>query len=114
MKSQTQAAKISFLRKVTGLSLRDKLRSLDIRDEFVELVLLSVQSSQMMWFGHLVKISGMPIQGGHPGQTKDTLKRLYLLASFMSWCPPRRVDGSGRGGKVWISLHKLLPLRPSS
>ena len=33
-----------------------------------------------------------------PGQTQDTLERLYLLGGLsISWCSPGRVGRSGRG-----------------
>ncbi|TWW59251.1 hypothetical protein D4764_06G0007810 [Takifugu flavidus] len=42
-RSQVQAAKMSFLRRVAGLSLRDRVRSSAIREELgVELLLLRV------------------------------------------------------------------------
>ena len=43
-------------------------------------------------------VSGMPIREETPGQTNDTLERLYLSAGLRtSWFPPGGVDGSGRG-----------------
>ncbi|TWW81619.1 hypothetical protein D4764_01G0014340 [Takifugu flavidus] len=53
-RSQIQAAEMSFLRRVAGLSLRDRVRSLDIREELgVELLLLHIERSQLGWLGHL-------------------------------------------------------------
>ena len=47
----------------------------------------------------------MPIQEETPGQTQDTLERLYLSAGWgTSWCPPR-----GVGGNVWGKEHLDLP-----
>jgi len=47
------AAKMSFLRRVAGLSLRDRVRSSDIRRELeVEPLLLCVERSQLRWFWH--------------------------------------------------------------
>ncbi|TWW71210.1 MAGUK p55 subfamily member 7 [Takifugu flavidus] len=49
---------MSFLRRVAGLSLRDRVRSSAIREELgVELLLLRVERSQMRWLGHLVRMS---------------------------------------------------------
>ena len=54
-RSRIQAAKISFLCRVAGLSLRDRVRSSDIRGELgVEPLLLRVERSQLRWFGHLI------------------------------------------------------------
>jgi len=54
-----QAADMSFLRRVAGLSLRDRVRSCsDIRRELgVEPLLLHVESSQLRWFGHLIRMT---------------------------------------------------------
>ncbi|TWW69397.1 hypothetical protein D4764_18G0002030 [Takifugu flavidus] len=51
-KSRVQAAEMSFLRRVAGLSLRDRVRSSAIREELgVESLLLRVERSQMGWLG---------------------------------------------------------------
>ena len=53
MRSQVQPAEMSFLRRVAGLSLRDKMRSLDIQErlrvEPVEVVGASGHISQLAW-----------------------------------------------------------------
>ena len=54
---QVQAAIMSFLRRVSGLSLRDSVRTSAIREELgIELLLLHTEASQMRWFGHFVKM----------------------------------------------------------
>ncbi|KAK0130608.1 putative uncharacterized transposon-derived protein F52C9.6 [Merluccius polli] len=54
---RVQAAKISFLRRVAGLSLRDRVRSSVIREELgVDPLLHRVEKSQMRWLGHLVRM----------------------------------------------------------
>ncbi len=54
-----QEAETIFLRRVSGLSLRDRMGSSDIRRKFgVELLLLHVERSQLRWFGHLIRILG--------------------------------------------------------
>ncbi|KAJ8007663.1 hypothetical protein DPEC_G00096500 [Dallia pectoralis] len=48
---------MGFLRKVAGLSLRDRVRSSVIREELgVEPLLLCIERSQLRWFGHLVRM----------------------------------------------------------
>ncbi|TWW73527.1 hypothetical protein D4764_15G0009210 [Takifugu flavidus] len=48
---------MSFLRRVAGLSLRDRVRSSAILEELrVEPLLLRVERSQMRWLGHLVRM----------------------------------------------------------
>ncbi|KAK0139711.1 putative uncharacterized transposon-derived protein F52C9.6 [Merluccius polli] len=56
-RSRVQAAEMSFLRRVAGLSLRDRVRSSVIREELgVDPLLLRVERSQMRWLGHLVRM----------------------------------------------------------
>ncbi|TWW73375.1 hypothetical protein D4764_15G0007690 [Takifugu flavidus] len=48
---------MSFLLRVAGLSLRDRVRSSAIWEELgVEPLLLRVERSQMRWLGHLVRM----------------------------------------------------------
>jgi len=57
MRSWIQADKICFLCRVAGLSLRDRVRSSDIRRELgVEPLLIHVKRSQLRWFGHLIRM----------------------------------------------------------
>ncbi|KAK0137964.1 Delta-1-pyrroline-5-carboxylate synthase [Merluccius polli] len=56
-RSRVQAAEMSFLRRVAGLSLRDRVRSSVIREKLgVDPLLLRVERSQMRWLGHLVRM----------------------------------------------------------
>jgi len=50
-----QAAEMVFLHRVAGLSLRDRVRSSDIRREIGEEPLL-LCLSQLRWFGHLIRM----------------------------------------------------------
>ncbi|TWW71659.1 hypothetical protein D4764_16G0001560 [Takifugu flavidus] len=61
---------MSFLRRVAGLSLRDRVRSSAIREELrVEPLLLRVERSQMRWLGHLVRQVFPREDPGHVGET---------------------------------------------
>ncbi|XP_066532869.1 uncharacterized protein [Hoplias malabaricus] len=51
---RVQAAEMSFIRRVSGLSLRDRVRSLDIRERLGVDLLLHVERSQLRWFGCLL------------------------------------------------------------
>ena len=97
MRSWIQAAEMSCLRRVTGLSLRDRGRSLDIQERVrVELQLLHVERSHLRWFRHLVR---MPL-GCLPGEVfKAPLGGgLYISAALgTSRSPPGGVWGKGRG-----------------
>ncbi|KAI3374811.1 hypothetical protein L3Q82_021033 [Scortum barcoo] len=57
-RSQIQAAEMSFLRRVAGLSLRDRVRSFDhsARSFGVEPLLLHIERSQLRWLGHLFRM----------------------------------------------------------
>ncbi len=48
--------KMGFLRRVAGVSLREKERRSIIHEKFeVKALLLCVEKSQLRWFGHLVR-----------------------------------------------------------
>ncbi len=56
-RSQIPAAETGFLRRVAGVSLRDKMRRSVIHEELgVELLPLYVERNQFLWFGHLVRM----------------------------------------------------------
>ena len=95
-----------LLRRVAGLSLRDRVRSLVIREELgVDPLLLRVERSQMSWLGHLVRMPQGRLPGEvfrarpiGPGKTQDTLERLCLSAGLGTpRDPPGRAGRSGWG-----------------
>ena len=68
-RSRIQAAEMSFLRRVAGRSLRDRVRSSVTRRELgVEPLLLHVERSQLRWLGHLERCFGHVPPGGDPGE----------------------------------------------
>ena len=55
---------MSFLHRVAGLSLRDRVRSSDIQEKFrVELLLVHIEGNQLRWFGHLVRMLSAHLPG---------------------------------------------------
>ncbi len=63
-RSQVQAAEMSFLCRVAGLSHRDRVRSLVIREELgVEPLLLRVEKSQIKWLRHLIRMPPRRLPG---------------------------------------------------
>ncbi|KAI3368720.1 hypothetical protein L3Q82_025415 [Scortum barcoo] len=115
-RSRIQAAEMSFLRRVAGRSLRDRVRSSVIREELgVEPLLLRIERSQLRWLGHLFRMppGRLPREvfqacptgrrpredPGHAGETMS-----------LSW--PGNASGSpGRaGGSVWVFVlaHNLI------
>ncbi|KAF7644066.1 hypothetical protein LDENG_00228770, partial [Lucifuga dentata] len=56
-RSWIQAEEMRFLRRVSGLTLRDRVRSSDIQEGLrVEPLLLHIERSQLRWFGHLIRM----------------------------------------------------------
>ncbi|KAI3352505.1 hypothetical protein L3Q82_005456 [Scortum barcoo] len=92
-RSRIQAAEMSFLRRVAGRSLRDRVRSSVTREELgVEPLLLRIERSQLRWLGHLFRMppGRLPREvfqacptGRRPlGKTQDTLEKLCLSAGL--------------------------------
>ena len=123
-RSRVQAAEMSFLRRVAGLSLRDRVRSSAIREDLrVEPLLLRVERSQMRWLGHLIRMppGRLPGEvfrarptGKRPRGRPRTRWRDYV--SQLAWerlgVPREELDDVAGEREVWASLLKLLPPRP--
>lgn len=124
MRSRVQAAEMSFLRRVAGLSLRDRVRSSDIRERLgVEPLLLRIERSQLRWFGHLVRMPSGRLPGEvfracptgrRPRGRPRTRWRDYV--SRLAWerlgIPPEELEKVAGEREVWVSLLRLLPPRP--
>ena len=79
IRSRVQAAEMRFLRRVAGISLRDRVRSSVTRERLgVEPLLLRLERRQLRWFGHLVR---MPLKR-LPGKVLagDTVAQLVVLS----------------------------------
>ncbi|KAJ8012365.1 hypothetical protein DPEC_G00041950 [Dallia pectoralis] len=123
-RSRVQAAEMGFLRKVAGLSLRDRVRSSVIREELgVEPLLLCIERSQLRWFGHLVRMppGRLPKEvfqarpaGRRPRGRPRTRWRDYI--STLAWerlgIPQSELANVAREREVWGPLLELLPPRP--
>ncbi|KAK0154256.1 putative uncharacterized transposon-derived protein F52C9.6 [Merluccius polli] len=123
-RSRVPAAEMSFLRRVAGLSLRDRVRSSVIREELgVDPLLLRVERSQMRWLGHLVRMppGRLPGEvfrarptGRRPRGRPRTRWRDYV--SRLAWerlgIPQEELDEVAGEREVWASLLRLLPPRP--
>ncbi|KAK0151566.1 putative uncharacterized transposon-derived protein F52C9.6 [Merluccius polli] len=123
-RSRVQAAEMSFLRRVAGLSLRDRVRSSVIREELgVDPLLLRVERSQMRWLGHLVRMppGRLPGEvfrarptGRRPQGRPRTRWRDYV--SRLAWerlgIPQEELAEVAGEREVWASLLRLLPPRP--
>ncbi|KAK0154376.1 putative uncharacterized transposon-derived protein F52C9.6 [Merluccius polli] len=121
-RSRVQAAEMSFLCRVAGLSLRDRVRSSVIREELgVDPLLLRVERSQMRWLGHLVRMPPGRLPGEvfrarptsrRPRGRPRTRWRDYV--SRLAWeglgIPQEELDEVAGEREVWASLLRLLPL----
>uniref|UniRef100_A0AAQ4R3P6 Reverse transcriptase domain-containing protein n=1 Tax=Gasterosteus aculeatus aculeatus TaxID=481459 RepID=A0AAQ4R3P6_GASAC len=124
-RSRVQAAKMGFLRRVAGVSLRDRVRSSAIREELgVEPLLLCVERSQLRWFGHLVRMppGRLPREvfqarpaGKRPRGRPRTRWRDYISA--LAWehlgIPHSELVDVDREREDWGPLLELLPPRPN-
>ncbi|KAK3561638.1 hypothetical protein QTP86_011885 [Hemibagrus guttatus] len=116
VRSRIQAAEMSFLRRVAGRSLSDRVRSSVTQEELgVEPLLLHIERGQLRWLGHLFRmppgrLPGEVFRACPTGKTQDTLERLYLSAGLGT---PRGPSGKswrkwlGRGSGVAFGLHHI-------
>ncbi|KAK3564781.1 hypothetical protein QTP86_026411, partial [Hemibagrus guttatus] len=79
VRSRIQAAEMSFLHRVVGHSLRDRVRSSVTQEELgVEPLLLHIERGQLRWLGHLFRMppGRLPGDGGpgeDPGHAGETM-----------------------------------------
>ncbi|KAK3556338.1 hypothetical protein QTP70_007102 [Hemibagrus guttatus] len=126
VRSRIQVAEMSFLRRVAGRSLRDRVRSSVTREGLgVEPLLLHIKRGQLRWLGHLLQIppGRLPGEvfracptGKRPRGRPRTRWRDYVfqLARECLGVPPEELEEVAREREVWASLLRLLPLRPGS
>ncbi|KAK3535605.1 hypothetical protein QTP70_017246, partial [Hemibagrus guttatus] len=121
VRSQIQAAKMSFLRRVAGCSLRDRVRSSVTGEELgVEPLLLHIERGQLRWLGHLFRMppGRLPGEvfracptGKRPWGRPRTRWRDYV--SRLAWerlgVPPEELEEVSGEREVWASLIRLLP-----
>ncbi|KAK3571285.1 hypothetical protein QTP86_005921 [Hemibagrus guttatus] len=126
VRSRIQAAEMSFLRRVAGHSLRDRVRSAITREELkVELLLLHIERGQLRWLGHLFRMPPGRLPGKvfracptrkRPQGRPRTRWRDYV--SRLAWerlgVPPEELEEVSGEREVWASLLRLLPPRPGS
>ncbi|KAJ8935859.1 hypothetical protein NQ318_015970 [Aromia moschata] len=57
-KSMVQSMDMKYLRKVLGITRKDKIRNADIREQLqVQSVLSRIENRQLGWFGHLIRMN---------------------------------------------------------
>ena len=123
-RSRVQAVEMSFLRRVAGRTLRDRVRSSVTRRELgVEPLLLHVERSQLRWLGHLFRMppGRLPAEvfrtspiGRRPRGRPRTRWRDYVsqLALERLGIPPDGLEEVCVDREVWASLLRMLPPRP--
>ncbi|KAI3353065.1 hypothetical protein L3Q82_019630 [Scortum barcoo] len=126
-RSRIQAAEMSFLRRVAGRSLRDRVRSSVTREELgVEPLLLHhcIERSQLRWLGHLFRMppgrlprevfqacpTGRRPRGRPRTRWRNYVSRLAGLGNASG--PPEELEEVSGVREVWASLLRLLPPRP--
>ncbi|KAK3529874.1 hypothetical protein QTP86_007288 [Hemibagrus guttatus] len=121
IRSRIQAAEMSFLRRVAGRSLSNRVRSPVAREELgVESLLLQIERGQLRWLGHLFRmppghLSGEVFRacptGKRPQGKPRTRWRDYV--SRLAWeclgVPPEELEEVYGQREVWASLLRLLP-----
>ncbi|XP_061769787.1 uncharacterized protein LOC133560831 [Nerophis ophidion] len=120
-RSQVQVAEMSFLHRVSELSLRDRVKSSVLREELkVRPLLLHIERSQMTLFRHLVRMppKRLPREvfrarptGRRPGGRPRTRWEdyVYRLAWEHLRIPREELDKVAGEREVWASLLRLLP-----
>ncbi|KAK3540973.1 hypothetical protein QTP86_007687 [Hemibagrus guttatus] len=124
VRSRIQATEMSFLCRVAGRSLRDRVRSSVTREELrVEPLLLHIERGQLRWLGHLFR---MP-PGRLPGEVFRACPtgkrprgrprtRWSDYVSRLAWerlgVPPEELEEVSGEREVWASLLRLLHPRP--
>ncbi len=99
-RSRIQAAKMSFLRRVAGRSLRDRVRSSVTREELrVEPLLLHIETGS-------AEVARASVPDASWTRWRDYVSR---LAWERLGVPPEELEEVSREREVWASLLRLLP-----
>ncbi|KAK3544435.1 hypothetical protein QTP86_012124 [Hemibagrus guttatus] len=126
VRARIHATEMSFLRRVAGRSLRDRIRSSVTQEELgVEPLLFHIEKGQLRWLGHLFRMppGRLPGEvfracptGKRPRGRPRTRWRHYV--SRLAWerlrVPPEELEEVCGESEVWASLLRLLPPRPGS
>ncbi|XDV12047.1 hypothetical protein PO909_000801 [Leuciscus waleckii] len=115
---------MSFLRRVAGRSLRDRVRISVSRMELrVEPLLLHIERGQQRWLGHLLRmppgrLPGKVFRACPTGRRPWGRPRICWrdYVSRLAWerfgVPLEELEEMSRERPLWASLLRLLPLRP--
>ena len=123
-RSRVQAAEMGFMRRISGLTLLDKVKSAYTRESLnIEALLLRLERSQLRWYGHVTRMSqkrtakkllcSTPI-GRRPRGRPRTRWRDYV--EDLSWSrpgiPAEHLSFVAEDRDAWRIQLELLPPRP--
>ena len=93
---------MSFLHRVAGFSLRDRVRSSDIRERLrIELLFLHIERSQFMWFRHQAVSLGRCFGHSHPeGDPRADQRLVSRLAMGRLGIPLEELVEVARGRTI--------------
>ena len=124
VRSRVQAAEMGFLRRISGLTLLDKVKSADIRESLnIEALLFRLERTQLRWYGRVTRMSqertakkllcSTPI-GRRPRGRPRTRWRDFV--EDLSWScfgiPAEHLSFVTEDRNAWRIQLELLPTRP--
>ena len=115
MKSKLQAAEMKYLRRVKGITRRDRVRNELVRSELkVEPLMTRIKRQQLRWFGHLLRmdenrqvkavwLARVPgkQQRGRPRKTWDGVMAEVLKEKTITWTEAKEMT---RDRKKWAKF----------
>jgi hypothetical protein len=124
IRSRIQAAEMGFLRRVSGVTILDRVRSSEIRESLqVEPLLLRIERSQLRYYGHVVRMSEDRIAGrilrarptgrrprGRP--RARWLDNIHNLGRSRLGIQPEKLLTAAADGIRWKARLRTLPPRP--
>ena len=123
VRSRVQAAELRFLRRISGLTLLDKVKSADIRESLnIESLLLRQERLQLRWYGHVTRMSqertakkllySSPIGRRSRGLPKARWRdHIENLSWFRLGTPPEHLPFVAEDRDAWMLQLEQLPPR---
>lgn len=116
-RSRVQAAEMRYLRKVKGITRRDRIRNEIVREELeIQAISTKIEEQQLGWFGHLVRMDNeRPVKQvwearvlqrrrrGRPRETWDTMVSKILERRGTTFTEARNL---ARNRKEWRKFIK--------
>ena len=123
VRSRVQAAEMGFLRRISGLTLLDKVKSADIRESLnIESLLFRLERSQLRWYGHVTRMSqertaktllcSTPIDRRPRGRPRTRWRDYVYLSCSRRGIPAEHLSFVAEDQDAWRIQLELLPPRP--